>query len=117
MFMVLSDTKTFEYTLTVTKKEEAGVTFESFKEESFTKSYLESCNCTIESQQEQQYGELKTYQLTTITKANGQTLYGVVDNVERNGDVYVFAYLTTLANYEKFKSSYREVLESLDFKE
>jgi len=115
--MVFSDEQEFEYTFTVVKSEKAEVTFEDFQGEEFQNSYLENCNCTIESQQEQQYGKLKTYQLTTITKANGQTLYGLVDNIERNGDVYVLSYLTTLANYDKFKPSYLEVLESLNFKE
>ena len=108
VFMFLSESKEFEYTLTVTKSKDAGVVFKDFKEDEYKNSYLESCSCTIEGEQEQSYGDFKTYQFSTITKANGQALYGLVDNLERNGDVFAFVYLTTLANYEIFKHNYRE---------
>lgn len=115
IFMLLSEQQEFEYTLTITKSKDAGVTFKDFKEDEYKKSYLESCSCIIEGEQEQFYTGLKTYQFRIVTKANKQTLYGLVDNIERNGDVYAVVYLTTLDNYDKYQDAYRQVLESINF--
>jgi len=114
-YFVMSEEKEFEYTLTINKFPSAELTFEDFKGDEFKNLYLKTCNCTIESEKQQYYSSLKTYQYTTITEAEDQKLYGLIDYIEIRGDVYAFLYLTNLVNYERFKSSYREVLETVKF--
>lgn len=116
-YLVYSDGKEFEYTLTINKYPSSNLTFENFKGNEFKNSYLSTCSCIIESDQIQNYKHFKTYQYTTITESEGQKLYGLIDYLGRNGDVYSLVYLTTFVNYEKFKSSYRKVLESINFQE
>jgi len=116
-YMVVSDSNEFEYTLTINKFPNAELSFEDIKGGEFKRNYLTTCSCEILEEKEQFYGQLKTYQYVSTMVSNGNKLYGLVDFIENKGGVYAFIYLTTKDNYEKFKSSYREVLESLDFKE
>jgi len=111
-----ADSNEFQYMVTITKSIDDEITFEDFRGDEYKNSYLEECNCSIEGEQVQEYENFKSYQLNTITNAQGQTLYGYVDNVKKGDNIYAFVYLTTIDNYEKYKQDYTDVLSSVKFR-
>lgn len=112
IYIVLDDSNIFKYSLTITRKKNYFNLNKINERNEFKKSFLNECNCNIDSETFNKYDNFMSYRLKINLKSN---IIGYTDTFYLNDYLYSFTYLSdSNSKFEKFENDYFIILKLID---